>query len=219
MRPRSLMAIVVVFLSAGACFGAPVETTSASPLGNVDGGKNETAIGDLVADSIRETLQTQIAFVASSELRLKDPPIPAGKVSSAQIAALASYPNDPLAILSIQGKAIKQALEKSVAICPQRNQGFLQVSGLRFTFDPSKPVGSRATSVTIGSAQLSDNDYYSVGVTSSMANGALGYWKVWTKDDVRRRLPDQNVVRAVESYFKGHPTINYGVLDRVSVGR
>lgn len=218
MRLKVLMAMVTFALAVGVCSAAPVETQSASPLGNADGGKNETAIGSLAADAVREAVSAQIAFVASSELRPKDSPIPAGKVSSAQIAELVTYPSDPLAVLSIQGKVIKKALEKSVSIYPQRNQGFLQVSGLRFTFDPSKPTGSRVTSVTVGSAQLNDNDYYSVGVTSSMANGALGYWKVWNKDsDVRRRLPDQNIVHAVESYFQSHPRIDYGTLNRITI--
>ncbi len=100
----------------------------------------ETAIGDLFADAVRSAVKADIAFVAASELRVKDAPIPAGEVAVTDITAFASYPDDPLAEVRLTGKAVKQALEKSVSIYPQPSLGFLQVSGLRFTIDPAVMV-------------------------------------------------------------------------------
>ena len=194
-----------------------IQVQSVSALGNKDPDKSETPIGDLVADAVRKALQTDIAFIAASELKPKDPPFPPGKVSSVDIIKLVSYADDPLAILQLQGKAIRQALERSISIYPQPNLGFLQVSGLKFTFDPSKPSGERVILITVGSSPLADDAIYTIGVTNSMANGALGYWKVWNESNVKERKPNLNIPIAIEMFFKAKPKIDYSIQDRITV--
>ena len=206
----------VVVLGAAVCFAEPAETQSASALGNKDPRKQETAISNLVADAVREATRANIAFVAASEIKPTREPLPAGTVSSSAVAGLISYPGDPLTVLRVDGKTVRKALEKSVAIYPQRSLGFLQVSGIKFKFDPKKKPGSRVTSATVGKKPLDDSAFYTVGVTKSMANGALGYWKVWKKKDIDKKLPDANIVKAVECLFRARPRIDYGKLDRIT---
>ena len=206
----------VVVLGAAVCFAEPAETQSASALGNKDPRKQETAIGNLVADAVREATKANIAFVAASELKPTREPLPAGTVSSSDIAALVSYPGDPLTVLRIDGKTVRKALEKSVSIYPQRSLRFLQVSGIKFKFDPKKKPGSRVTSINVGKKPLDEGALYTVGATNSMANGALGYWKVWKKKDIHKKLPDVNIVKVVEGLFRAQPRIDYGKLDRIT---
>lgn len=194
-----------------------VQVQSASALGNKDPDKSETSIGDLVADAVRNALRTDIAFIAASELKPKDPPFPPGKISSADIANLVSYADDPLAVLQLPGKSVRQALERAISIYPQPNLGFLQISGLKFTFDPSKPSGERVVSVTVGNSPLTDDAVYTVGVTNSMANGALGYWKVWNESNIKERRPSLNIPTAIEMFFKANPKIDYSIQDRIAV--
>lgn len=191
------------------------EVECASPLGNKDVGKTETAIGDLTADAIRYVLRTDVAFIAASEIKPKDPPIPAGKVTLNDIRPLISYPDDPLAVLELTGSAIKEALERAVSIYPLPNLAFLQVSGIQFVFDPKRPSGGRIVSVTIAGAPLKVDATYTVAVTNSMANGALGYWKIWKEKDVKARRPDTSIVKALEAFFKANPRIDYSKLDRI----
>ena len=209
-----IWAVATVIVLAGACFAEDVQ--SASPLGAKDIGKAEAAVGDLVADAMRAALKTDVAFAAASEIKSKNDPFPPGKVSSADIAKLVSYPDDPLAVLEITGKAIRAALEKAVAIYPQPSLGFLQVSGLKFEFDPAKPVGERVHSVSIGGKPMDATARYTVAVTNSIANGALGYWKIWASQDVKSRQPDLTIVKALEAYFKSRAKIDYGTLGRIA---
>lgn len=208
-------ALLMAVVFTGACRAQGVQTQNASPLGNKEPGKAETAAGNLVADAVRKALRTDIAFVAASELKPKDEPFAEGKVSSTDIAVLVSYPDDPLAELELDGKSVRQALERSVSIHPQPNLGFLQVSGLQFGFDPAKPSGQRVTTVTVNGVPLGDDTRYTIGLTNSMANGALGYWKVWSPDKVKRRFADRNLIVALEAYLKANPKIDYGTLDRI----
>jgi len=208
--------MAVVFCLASVCLAQNAEVMSGSALGNANGAKAETPLGDLFADSIRALLVTDAAFVAASEIKPKDPPIPAGKVSLSDVTSLISYPDDSLAVLSLNGKTLKQTLERAVSIYPQPNLGFLQVSGVTFAFDPRKPSGERVLNVTAGGAPVSDDRAYTVAVTNSMANGALGYWKLWTKDDVRARAPEATIAKALAAYFKANPRINYDSLGRIT---
>ncbi|MHB9038414.1 MAG: 5'-nucleotidase [Armatimonadota bacterium] len=212
-----ILLAMLLLLAAGAGYAATVQSKAA--LGNQDVEKAETAIGDLAADSVRAELHTDIAFIAASELKAKDAPFPAGKLSSDDIAALVSYPDDPLAELNLTGKAVRQALERAVSIYPQPNLGFLQVSGLEFTYNPSKSAGERIVSVTVGGVALIDLRNYSVAVTNSMANGALGYWKVWSASDVKDRYPNENVTKALGDYLTTNKTIDYGTLNRITVAK
>lgn len=219
-RPIFKVIAVILCLSAittNIALAQAIQVQSVSALGNKDPDKSETSIGDLVADAVRKALQTDIAFIAASELKPKDPPFPPGKISSADIANLVSYADDPLAVLQLQGKAIRQALERSISIYPQPNLGFLQVSGLKFTFDPSKPSGERVISITVGSSPLADDAIYTIGVTNSMANGALGYWKVWNESNIKERKPNLNIPTAIEMFFKANPKIDYSIQDRIAV--
>lgn len=216
IRSLGLLIAIGAFLAAQVSAAEPVQTESASPLGNKDAGKSETAIGDMIADAVRSFLRTDIAFIAASEIKPKDPPIPAGKVATTDIQPLISYPDDPLAILELTGNSIKQALERAVSIYPQPNLAFLQVAGLKFTFDPRKPSGQRILSVSVGGLPLDVNATYTVGVTNSMANGALGYWKVWGESNIRQRLPETSIIKAVEAFFRANPKIDYSKLDRIT---
>ena len=210
-------AAVAILLAGAVLYAADApQTQNASPLGNKDVTKSETALGSLVADATRKLLHTDLAFIAASELKSKDPPIPSGKIATEDIQPFVSYPDDSLDVLELTGKAIRQALEKSVSIYPQPNLGFLQVSGVQFTFDPKKPAGERVTSIKIGSAALSESQTYTVAVTNSIAHGALGYWKVWEQDSISRRAT-ANIVGAVDAYLKASRKIDYATLDRISV--
>lgn len=208
-------ALVVGMIAGGSAVYA--QSTSASPLGGDGSGKGETTVGDLLADAVRAAVQTNIAFVAASDIRPSEKPIPAGKVSASNVAELVAYPDDPLAVLLLSGRTIRQALEKAVSAYPQPNLGFLQVSGMQFAFDPSKPTGQRVTSAKLNGEPMNDDYYYTVGMTQSLANGALGYWKIWSKDDIKKRFPDITMTRALENYLRANPKIDYSKLNRISI--
>lgn len=211
--------IIAAMLAIAAGAAGAVSVQSKSALGNQDVEKAETAVCDLIADAVRAELNTDIAIVAASEVKAKDAPFDAGQISSSDINALVSYPDDPLAEVSISGKSLRLALEKSVSIYPQPNLGFLQVSGLEFTFDPSKNAGERVTAISVGGAPLIDSRIYTIGMTNSMANGALGYWKIWSSADVKYRHPDKSITKAVEDYMTANKTVDYSTLGRIKAAK
>lgn len=225
MRPEiHVRAAVLCFFCAAVAFTGIAQTCAmpditfetASPLANKDSGKTETSVGNLVADAVRAALNTDVAFVASSELKPGDSSVPAGTVSSAVLAGLVSYADDSLAILELSGATIRAALERSTSIYPQPNMAFLQVSGLQFRFDSSNPPGRRVTSVTINGKQLADGTRYKVGMSSSLASGAVGYWRVWSQNDPKTKIPDTSLIKALELFLRANPKVDYSRLDRIT---
>jgi hypothetical protein len=71
-------------------------------------------------------------------------------------------------------------------------------------------------SVMINGKSISDDARYKVGMTNSLANGALGYWKVWSQDAPKTRVPGMTLISAVEAYLKANPRVDYSKLDRIT---
>jgi 2',3'-cyclic-nucleotide 2'-phosphodiesterase (5'-nucleotidase family) len=197
----------------------PPESTSASALDNKDAGKQETSVGSLVADAFRAAAHTDIALVAAGDLKKTDDPLPAGKVQSSDVSGLLAYPDDRLVVLALDGRKLRQALETSVSTYPRSGVAFLQVSGVKFTFDSSKSAGQRVTSVTIGATPIADDEAYTVAVMSSLADGALGYWKVWSKRNVISRSGVATSSAAIDSYFRANSKLDYSALNRISLAK
>lgn len=210
------LAAALLGLMAAAANGSEVQFETAGALENKDSGKAETSIGDLAADSLCYALKADIAFLASSEMKPTETPIPAGQAAASDVTRLISYPSDPLAIVELTGAAIRAALERSVGVYPQPNVAFLQVSGLQFSFDPTKPRGRRTGQITVRGTPIRDGSRYRIAVTNSLANGANGYWKVWSADDIKEKFPDMTLAKAIESFLKDNNRVDYRKLRRIN---
>jgi 2',3'-cyclic-nucleotide 2'-phosphodiesterase (5'-nucleotidase family) len=90
------------------------------------------------------------------------------------ISALLPFLN-VLVKLELPGKVLLDVLERSVGAYPREFGGFLQVSGLTFTFDPTRPVHQRVVRVLVGGEPLDPERRYTVATNSYTAQGGDGY--------------------------------------------
>lgn len=129
------------------------------------------------ADALRSAAGADAAF------------LPAGMIKESfdrdNLASLLQYPTDELAVVSLRGSQIRQALERSVSLFPSPNTSFLQLSNLEATFSRTAAADRRIVSVRIGGGNLDDGRSYNVAMPGSLARGALGYFKVWSGAPVR----------------------------------
>lgn len=80
--------------------------------------------------------------------------------------------NNQIIVLEMDGQTLWDMLENGLSVCTEEFPGgrFLQVSGLRYTFDSSKPAGNRLVSVTLPDGTALDLDAdCQVAVTDYMA--------------------------------------------------
>jgi hypothetical protein len=217
MNTRTTVLIIAFAVLATPAFCA----TAAQPpkqqvIDNQDVGKAETAVGDLVADAFRSTMCADIAFVSAGDLKQQNISVGPGGIKPDDATAVLMYSGDALVVLALDGRMIQQALETSVSGCPKPSLSFLQASGLKMVYGPARPSGQRVTSVTVGGLPIAGEKSYTVAMLNSLANGALGYWKVWSKRNIVPGTASATSASAVESYVKTNPKIGYSPQGRIA---
>ena len=208
MKKIFYIIILIACLSAFAGAAATV-----SPLDNDKAGLQETSVGDLTADALRAYAGTDIAFLSATDMK-KGGTVPAGEINSEDITNLAAYPEDSVTVMKLTGEKIMRALNKSLLMYPNPYMGFLQVSGITVTFSPEKGVKDKIVSVKIKNQPLDMTKEYTTAMPKSLANGALGYWKVWSKDS--DKISEKgNIVDAINNYLAANEKLNYSKQSRI----
>jgi 2',3'-cyclic-nucleotide 2'-phosphodiesterase (5'-nucleotidase family) len=124
----------------------------------------ESDMGNLFADILRNWAASDVAFVHSGGLRAD---LPAGEVT--REALLDAFPfTDLVVVLEMTGAQMLDVLEQSFSL----ERGVLQVSGMVARFDLDRPVGQRVVSVEIGGRPLEASATYTVGTFDFLASGA-----------------------------------------------
>ncbi len=140
----------------------------------------ETESGNLVADAVRGAGGTDIGLVPAAAFKT-NASVPSNG-SPDQLASLVEPASDTIVVLNVRGDKILAALERSVSFAPQPSAGFLQVSGIKFSYDGRKASQSRVSGVTVGGAPLEASKIYKVAMTKPLAIGQQGYFQIWDRD-------------------------------------
>ncbi|KAB7706730.1 bifunctional metallophosphatase/5'-nucleotidase [Bacillus aerolatus] len=173
----------------------------------------ETNLGNLITDGMLEKAKTinkeaVIALQNGGGIRAS---INEGKITLDEVLTVMPFGNS-LALMNLTGAEIKAALEHSVKEAPGQSGGFLQVSGLKFTYDSSKPAGARVQSIEVKKggeyAPLADSDSYIVATNTFTAKGGDGY-DMFGKAYEEGRVSEPGFVdwEMFRDYIQAHPGI------------
>jgi 5'-nucleotidase len=143
------------------------QVPSAAPGGESNLGDVATDAMNWQADQLEGTVD--FAFANSGGIRAD---IPAGDITRGEIIEAFPFQN-VLATTTLTGAQVKEVLEQGAS----GQRGMVQVSGLRFTYDPSRPVGSRVTSITVAATgqPIDPGANYRVVTNDFMINGGDNY--------------------------------------------
>lgn len=138
----------------------------------------ETNIGNFIADSYRNAGNADIGFVNGGSIRA-DLIYEPGILTKRDVLSILPF-NNPIVKVEVTGKLLKQLLEHGVARSGPGEDGepgrFPQVSGLKFSFDPKKPAGSRVVAVTVGGSSLDETKTYTIATSDFLVSrGGDGY--------------------------------------------
>jgi 2',3'-cyclic-nucleotide 2'-phosphodiesterase (5'-nucleotidase family) len=134
----------------------------------------EAAIGDLIADAMREAVGADVAITNGGGIRA-DREYPAGtRLTRGDIFAELPFGNKTIK-LELTGAELKDALENGFSQAEDSAGRFPQISGMTVTVDLAKPAGGRVVSVKVGAAPLDPAKTYSVATNDFMGNGGDGY--------------------------------------------
>ena len=108
--------------------------------------RRESALGALVTDAIRAGTGADVALLNAGAMRLDDV-IPAGPVSNYQLESIFLFADETrIVTFPLPGSRLRDVLEHGVSDASFGKGGFLQVAGVEFTFDRSRPSGGRVGS-------------------------------------------------------------------------
>lgn len=140
------------------------------------GRKQETNVGDFISDAFRAATASDIGFSNGGLIRA-DEIIRPGPITQRDVLAILPFKNKVVK-LEVTGELLRRTLEHGVARSAEDAEPgrFPQVSGLRFTFDASRPPGSRIVEVTVNGKPLDEKRKYTLATSDYVGiNGGDGY--------------------------------------------
>ncbi len=191
---------------------APIEALKSKVVGTSEGPiegdrkvcrVKECSMGNLVADATLARVKDQgvtIAFANSGGLRSS---IDSGDVSMGEVLTVLPFQNT-VATFQLKGEDIRAALENGVSQIDDGAGRFMQVSGMKYSFDRSKPVGSRVTAVEVKEGDafvpLDPAKTYTVAANNYVRTGGDGF-KVFATKAINAYDFGPNLEEAVAAYI------------------
>jgi 5'-nucleotidase len=129
----------------------------------------ETNVGNFVADAFRKATNADVALLNGGSVRA-DQLIPAGPLTVRDVLSILPFKNK-LVKIQITGATLRAALEHGVSRSAEDAEPgrFPQVSGIQFSFDASKPAGSRVVDVKVNGQPLADSKKYTLTTSTFVA--------------------------------------------------
>jgi 2',3'-cyclic-nucleotide 2'-phosphodiesterase/3'-nucleotidase len=155
--------IVAIVDSYGKKFAAEIERVVAVAAADIPTGRQESALGNLISDVMREAVHADAAFTNSGGIRA---PVNAGPITVGEIFRILPFDNT-IVTMYLTGDQVRKVLEEGTS-----SRGVVQVSGLRFSCRQADPAGQRVKSITLSDGTpLSPTGRYLVATNDFMANG------------------------------------------------
>ncbi|WP_299753713.1 5'-nucleotidase C-terminal domain-containing protein [uncultured Boseongicola sp.] len=134
----------------------------------------ESAMGNLATDALRDATGADIAIVGGGGIRADRTYEPGAELTRRDILSEFPFGNKTV-VTEIPGSQVLAAIENGVSQVENGAGRFPQVSGIAFVYDPTAPAGSRVAEITVGGAPLDTNKLYTVATNNYMLAGGDGY--------------------------------------------
>jgi len=167
----------------------------------------ECDMGNMITDAMRAAGMEKgysIALANSGGIRAS---LDAGQVTLGEIMTILPFQNT-MSTFKVTGKQLLAAIENGVSQVEDGSGRFPQVSGMRFSFDASKPANERVTSIEIEESNgtfSALNLYGTYGMVSNnfIRAGGDGYKMFRSATDIYDFGPD--LADVVVDYIKANP--------------
>lgn len=172
----------------------------------------EAILGNVLADAMKEVGNADIALMNGGGIRES---IPQGEIDLYKIGKALPFVNS-LVTVEMKGENIYSALERGIRQYPNSgtNGGFLQVSGIKFAFDASKPAGERVTKIVFNGSELDKEKFYKVATNDYLYNGGDNYEEF---KNCKLLYKGELLKNVLAKYIKEKGTLNPKLEGRIKV--
>jgi 2',3'-cyclic-nucleotide 2'-phosphodiesterase (5'-nucleotidase family) len=176
----------------------------------------ETSMGNLVADAIKEATGADIAITNGGGIRANKQ-YPAGaRLTRRDILSELPFGNTT-SLVEISGAEVRDSLENGVSQMEQRAGRFPQVSGLKVVVNAKAAPGARIVSVEVNGQPLDPARHYKVATNNFMLTGGDGYVP-FTKGKVLIGTTDGKLLASeVISYIRKQGTVDAKAEGRIAI--
>jgi 5'-nucleotidase / UDP-sugar diphosphatase len=131
----------------------------------------ETNLGKLIANGMRDATGADIAFINGGGIRDS---IPAGDITKRQLFTVQPFGN-LIWTTTVQGSELKGILENSVGKLPAPDGRFAHWANLTYAADVAIPAGSRVSGIEIGGVPVDPGKDYVLALLNFEFNGGDEY--------------------------------------------
>jgi len=181
-----------------------------TPFTRTENTAGESTLGDLIADAQAEATGAQLTFMNAGGIRAD---LDAGDITYNDLFTIQPFGNT-MVTMNLTGGLIYQVLEQQFpGAFGQTTQRIMKTSGFHYTWDSTKPAGSKIVEVDIGGVPIDLNATYRVSCNNFMATGGDGFTTFISGTDQVGGPIDLDVLI---KYVKAHTPFTAGTLDRIS---
>ena len=132
----------------------------------------DTNLANLITDSMLYATGADISFIGGGSIRAG---IEAGDVTMGDVLTVLPYAN-LIVTMELKGSDVLEILDHGVSLYPEPEGQYIQVGGLRFTFDPEAQPMNRVKSAQLNNgAEIEPGKTYTVATVEFIAAGGDGY--------------------------------------------
>ncbi len=193
------------------------ETTVPLDARNTAVRQQESNLGNFIADVMRAAVGADVAITNGGGIRT-NALFPAGRITRKDVLAWLPFGNVVVKI-AVTGAVIRQALENGVSQWEHVAGRFPQVSGMRYTFNPTRPAGSRILQVQVHGQPLDETATYTVATNDFMLRGGDGYAMLAAGQVLVSPLGGPLMANAVMEAIQRMRTISPMVEGRITIVR
>lgn len=157
----------------------------------------ESPVDSLFADILRAATKADVCLLPGVGYGVAIPP---GPVSAAQLRQLAPH-DGKVVTMRLPGRKVldvlEQAVENTFTDDPAvKVGGMIQVSGLRFTYDPDRPKGERVRRAELTGGKWNPDAEYTVATNGMLAAGGHNYSALRDGTDRKEHAGQYETIRA-----------------------
>jgi 5'-nucleotidase / UDP-sugar diphosphatase len=178
----------------------------------------EAAIGNLIADAMRDVTKADVAIMNGGGIRADKEYAAGSDITRKDILSELPFGNVTI-LVEVTGKQLREALENGVSKIEDGAGRFPHVSGMKVEADATQPAGSRIVSVTVGDKPLDDAAAYKLATNDFILGGGDGFTSLAGGKVLVDARGGQLVANDVMVYVKKLETVDAKVEGRVLVKR